>query len=149
MKVILLKDVGGVGQHDTVRDVSDGYALNYLIPRGLAAQATPEKIAHFEKKKTQEASASAKKNAQLAVQLKELDGKKIVLRVRANEQGHLFKGVHKKEIAKELTNLGVTIVPDTISGLENMIKEVGEYIVHVVDAGVDATITVAVEAGNN
>lgn len=42
MKVILLKDVGGVGQHGEIKDVADGYAMNFLIGRGLAQQATPE-----------------------------------------------------------------------------------------------------------
>jgi hypothetical protein len=49
MKVLFKKDVGGVGQRGTIKDVSDGYALNFLIPQGLAEQATPEKIATHQK----------------------------------------------------------------------------------------------------
>ena len=45
MKVIFLKDVAKVGQHGKMKDVADGYALNFLIPRGLAIQATPDKVA--------------------------------------------------------------------------------------------------------
>ena len=45
MKVIFLKDVGGVGQRGSIKEVSDGYAMNFLIAQGLAVQATPEKVA--------------------------------------------------------------------------------------------------------
>ena len=51
MKIIFLKDVKGVGQRDALKDVSDGYALNFLIPQGLAVQATPDKIAAHEVQK--------------------------------------------------------------------------------------------------
>ena len=50
MQIILLQDVGGVGKRHEVKDVADGYALNFLIPRGAAEQATPERLASHEKR---------------------------------------------------------------------------------------------------
>jgi large subunit ribosomal protein L9 len=48
MKVILLKDISGVGKRNTVKEMADGYALNYLIPKGLARQATPDQVAKLQ-----------------------------------------------------------------------------------------------------
>ncbi|MDP3646211.1 MAG: 50S ribosomal protein L9 [bacterium] len=146
MKVIFLKDVGGVGQKGSIKEVADGYALNFLIPNGLAVQGTDEKVAEVRKNQDAQAKKSAAQSADMAKKLTALNGKRIVIKGRTNEKGHLFKGINTKTIADELSNLGVTVLPDDISGLANVVKEVGEYVVHVVDAGVDAVVTIVVEA---
>ena len=148
MKILILKDVGGVGQHGTVKEVKDGYALNFLIPKGLAVQATPEKVAAHAKQAEENAKKADAANKDMVEKLHNLNGRRVVVRAPANKQGHLFKGINKKAVADELSNLGAAILPDTITGLEDAIKEVGEYVIHVVDAGVDAAITIAVEAAN-
>ena len=91
MKVIFKKDVGGVGQRGTVKDVSDGYALNFLIPQGLPEQATADKVAAYNKQTAETAKKSAEKNAELAAKLRALDGKRVVIKARANEKGHRFR----------------------------------------------------------
>ena len=102
MKVILLKDVGGVGQHGTVKDVSDGYALNFLIARGLAVQATPEKIAAFEIAQKREVEIREQERIVLVKSVQGLEGTRIELKVRATEKGGLFKAVTVVDIIKLL-----------------------------------------------
>ena len=149
MKVILLKDVGGVGQRNALKDTADGYALNFLIPRGLAVQATPEKIAQLERQLAEETKSSAEKHAGLAAQIKAADGKKIVVRLKANEQGHLFKGVKKDDVARELANVfGALIDADSVVGALPVIKETGEYLIHLAGAGAEAAVTFVVKAAN-
>lgn len=147
MKVIFKKDVGGVGQRGTVKEVSDGYALNFLIPNGMAEQATPDVVARVQKQMAESAKAADAKQAALATKLKALNGSRVTVKVKTNEKGHLFKGIHKKEIAEEISShASVAISPDMLKHADTVIKEVGETIVHVVGAGVDATITFVTEA---
>lgn len=127
MKVIFKKDVGGVGQRGTVKDVSDGYALNFLIPQGLAEQATPDKVAaHQKHQKALEAESAAreKENEELAVRL---NGAKFALQVRANERGHLYKALDPDSIINEIKKIfGATIPPNAVI-INGSIKEIGEH----------------------
>jgi len=147
MKILFLKDVAKTGQRGTIKDISDGYALNFLIPQGLAVQATPDKVAEFDKKKSLDAAIAAENNSKLSAKMKEIDGKRVVIKARANDKGHLFKGLKLEDIAAELNNLatGGFITPNMISGLEGIIKDVGEFVFHVASAGVDAVVTLVVE----
>ena len=125
MKIILLKDVSKVGRKFDVKDVADGLALNKLIPRGDALQATAGNIKMVEEKNknslievTQIQNAYAKAIAGLK------DGKLEILG-KTNELGHLFAGVHKKEIISEFKKItGLEISEDSIN-LEKPIKEIG------------------------
>lgn len=143
MKVIFVKDVGGVGQRDTVKEVSDGYALNFLIAQGLAEQATKEKIAALEKRTK---SREEEKNKEAAAREKiitALDGARVELSVRATEKGGLFKSVGAKEIVQALRKEGKEIDEQLII-LPKPIKEVGEHTIEIAAGNTHGHLTVVV-----
>lgn len=127
MKVILLKDVAKVGKKYDIKDVSDGFGLNSLLPRGLAKTATVDALKNLEVlKKAHEVERKIQENL-LAKNLHEVDGKIVEIKARANEKGHLFAGIHKEELPKYIKeSLSADIDPHFIE-LEKPIKEVGEY----------------------
>ena len=125
----MLRDVGGVGQQGSVKELSDGYALNFLIPRGLAMQATAESL---KKHEATLAVTAAKKQAEaekLEKAIQSLEGKRIEIAARATEKGGLFKAITAKEIAGAIESKTGMIVPFDIVKLSQIIKQVGEYTV--------------------
>ncbi len=127
MKVILLKDVRKVGKKFEVKDVADGYALNFLIPNKLVEVSTATSNKKLEALKVRD-EAEKKINEDLLMKnLKSLEGITLELTEKANDKGHLFKGVHKDEIVAGLKAKGhIDITPEYII-LEKPLKEVGEY----------------------
>ncbi len=129
MKVILLKDAKKVGKKFEVKEVSDGYALNFLIPNRVAEVATTSSLSKLETLKTREAQEKKVQEDLLVMNLKSLDGVTIELEEPANEKGSLFKGVHKEEIVGALKTQGhLDLLPEYIM-LEKPIKEVGEHLI--------------------
>ena len=127
MKVILLKDVAKVGQHGTVKEVTDGYALNFLIARGLAVQATPDKIAAYESAQKRETEVREREREALVKSIQSIEGARIEIAVRATEKGGLFKSVVSADVAKAiLDQKGVRIPPEVIV-LTKPIKQTGEH----------------------
>ncbi len=140
MKVVLLKDVRDMGRANTVHEVSDGHALNFLIPRKLAVPATP---------------ASLKRAETMAAQMKErheLDAKLVAERIaalaegrltiakKANEQGHLYDGVDAGDIAKAAQ------LPEEAIKLEKPIKELGSFEIPVAVGETFGSIAIEVVA---
>ena len=142
MKVLFLKDVGGVGQAGTIKNVSDGYAFNFLIARGLAVQATPEKIAAHDAQVKREGEAHAAAEAELRKTIQSLEGSRIEMQVRATEKGGLFKSITVADIQK---SLGKKIHDGAIQ-LAKPIKEIGEHQIKIASADAKATITLVVKA---
>jgi large subunit ribosomal protein L9 len=102
MKVIFLKDVKGKGKQGEVKNVSEGYARNYLLPNNLAAEANKGNLKSLEKKKESEEKKAEDERLE-AVQLKdELEKLTIELSTKAGEGGRLFGSVTSKQIADEL-----------------------------------------------
>ncbi|RFB10616.1 50S ribosomal protein L9 [Bacillus sp. HNG] len=102
MKVIFLKDVKGKGKKGEVKNVSDGYAHNFLFKQNLAIEATPANIKSLEAKKNKESKEAAEELAQ-SKQLKEkLEALTVELQAKAGEGGRLFGSVTSKQIADEL-----------------------------------------------
>ncbi len=102
MKVIFLQDVKGKGKKGEVKDVAEGYARNFLIPRGLAEPATPSNMKKLEqqKKAVQKKEEQEKAEAQ---QLKEkMEALKLTIQAKAGEGGKLFGSITSKQIAEEL-----------------------------------------------
>lgn len=145
MKVILLKDVAKIGQKGSVKEVSDGYALNYLIPHGLAEQATPGKIAAHEATQKKEEAARAMEVSAVATTVKSVEGAKIQISARATEKGGLFKAITREDIAKALLDQRrAKLSPDAIA-LEKPIKEVGEHPITIKASGAEAHIMLSIE----
>jgi large subunit ribosomal protein L9 len=127
MKVIMLKDVRGVGQRGTVQVVSDGYALNMLIPQGAAQQATPQNLAKLEAHQADDAVAQAQREKEWAAALKKLDGANVVVAARANEHGHLYRQLTNELVVQGIKEeYGVDVPPNAL-GLEHPIKTTGDF----------------------
>jgi large subunit ribosomal protein L9 len=110
MKVILLKDIAKLGRKNDVKNVSDGHALNLLIPQGLVEVATPKALQRIEILKKREVEEKKIRTDLLLKNFGDLKGITIEIQKPANEQGHLFAQIHKDEIiqaVKEQTRLDV------------------------------------------
>jgi large subunit ribosomal protein L9 len=131
MKIILLQDVPNVGRKYDVKNVSDGYARNFLIPQKLAKLATPKaiKAIEVEKKRLEE-----EKKIQENILQKNLDGLKdlkIVFDAKNNEKGHLFASIHSQGISKILKEQHHLDIPAEMIILDKPIKEIGQYKIKV------------------
>ena len=127
MKIVLLKDVVKVGKKYDVKNIADGYALNLLIPKGLAEVATPAVLKKIEKLKAEDAGHKKVQEDLLLMNLKAVEAKPLEIKEKANEKGHLFAGVHKAEIIAHMkSDRQIDMLADFIE-LEKPIKEVGEY----------------------
>ncbi|MFZ3136259.1 MAG: 50S ribosomal protein L9 [Thermodesulfovibrionales bacterium] len=130
MKVILKEDVKSIGSMGQVVDVSDGFARNYLVPRGLAVEANVKNIRSLEheKKVIQEKARKVKNSVQdLADRLANMT---VVIKTKAGEEGKLFGSVTTMDIAEQLKNQGIEIDKKKIS-LDEPIKRLGTYAVNL------------------
>ncbi len=135
MKVILIKDVSGLGRKYDVKDVSDGYAHNFLIARKLAEPATLKKIEATKVKEKQVEQLKKVDENILEKNLQALEGLKVSIEEKANEKGHLFSGIHKEEIIKILKEKNHIEIPEGLIDLEQPIKETGEHKISVLPLG--------------
>ncbi len=133
MKVILLQNVADVGNKYDVKNVSDGYARNFLLPRKLVEIATERRIREIEIRKKQAEQKKEISGDILEKNMGELDGVKISVEEKANKKGHLFAGIHKEEISKILKEQKHIDIPPELIGLEHPIKEIGEHKIPVKD----------------
>ena len=130
MKVILLKDVKGLGKARDIKEVSDGYARNMLIKKGLAEEATAVKINNLNIKKGAEEYHHQEEVKALKEHAKNLNGKEITVKIKCGENGKIFGSVTTKEIAEAISNLGFIIDKKKIL-LKDPIKNLGTYTVDV------------------
>lgn len=131
MKVILLKSVPKIGNKFDVLDVSSGFAMNSLFPRGLAEVATPKGLARLEEQKKAEEGDRKVREELLIKSLADITKAAIEITAKANDKGHLFAGLHKEELAAALkAQAHLDIAPEYID-LKKPIKEVGEHKVPV------------------
>ena len=121
MKVIFKQDVPGTGRRYEVKNVADGYATNFLFPKGLAEIATANALKKIESEKTKIEAERKIQDALVEETLAGLDGKTFEMEVKANEEGHLFAGIHKKEIAD------LVKIPAEMIDLEHPVKTTGDH----------------------
>ena len=127
MKVILLKDVSKIGRKHEIKNVADGYAVNFLIPRKWAEAATPARIANIEKMKARHSAEEAVRDDLLEKNFETLADARIVLEMPANERGHLFKGLHAGDIVAAVQKeKNISLDPSHII-LSEPIKQIGEH----------------------
>ena len=130
MKVILLQDVRGSGKAGDVVNVSDGYARNMLVPRGLAVEATAQNIKQLEKKKEAEKKKYEEDKAQALELKKKLETVGITVRTKAGENGKVFGSITSKDISDALKEQGFDVDKKKIQ-LDSPIKILGETTVNV------------------
>jgi large subunit ribosomal protein L9 len=129
MKVILLKDVRQIGRAHEVKNVADGYAINFLFKQHLAEPATEEKIKAIEAKQKAHEAELQREEEELTKKILSLRGKKITIKARATEKGGLFKQIAGKDIAHQIVVEHKVAVPETAISMPEHIKTVGEHIV--------------------
>ncbi len=130
MKVILKEEVKNMGNMGQIIEVADGYARNYLVPRGLAVEANTKNIKSLEHQKR----VIQEKSKKIRNQAQELSNKitaiSLVIKAKAGEEGKLFGSVTTMDIAESLKNEGMEIDKKKIS-LDEPIKRLGSYTVNI------------------
>lgn len=146
MKVILLEDIKNVGKKDQILNANDGYARNFLFPKKLAVEATPDNLKKLNEKKASEAHKK-ELDKERALKLKELiDKLELKLTVKAGENGKIFGGVTAKEISEELKKQNNIEIDKKKIVLAETIKTIGRFCVDVkLYEGIVAKLTVDIK----
>jgi len=130
MRVIFLQNIKGVAQIGDIKNVSDGYARNFLLPKKLAQAATGDtvKLAESLRSKREKQYETDKEGAlELA---KKLEGLAVDIKEDANDEGHLYGSVNEKKIAHALKERGINLKEEYIS-LPQHLKTLGEHEVEI------------------
>jgi large subunit ribosomal protein L9 len=148
MKIILNQDVVGLGEEGDIREVAEGYARNYLIPRKLAVRHSKQNLAQFTSRKSAIEGRKEEKRKE-AMGLKErLEAEELRFTMPAGESGKLFGSVNNALIGAELEKRGYTLERKRIEVPEHHIRQIGTFAVKVKLYGnEEASLKVVVEAG--
>jgi large subunit ribosomal protein L9 len=146
MKVILLKDVPKIGKKYEVKEVSDGYGSNFLLPQRLAEVASNSSLKKIEIMREAEAVSKQIQEDLLLKNISSLESAVVTMDEKANAKRHLFAGIHKDELVKALKEqTELDILPEFIN-LEKPIKEAGEHTINVSVRDKKATFKLIVNA---
>ena len=146
MKVILKQDVKSIGKKDEIHEVSDGYARNYLLPRGLAAAADANALNTARTKSEAKAHHEAEAKAAAEDLAAKIKGQIITVKVKGGASGKLHGKVTGKDVADQLTRLTGTEIDKKKVEMPSNIKEFGTYDAQIRrHAGVVAPFKIKVE----
>ena len=150
MKIILMSDVKSLGTTGTVLEVADGYARNFLLPRGLAAEASKGSLALLEQQRKAKARRDAEAVANAEALGKQLDGLVVSVPAKAGGNGRLFGAVTNADVAGAIhRDLGVEVDRHKIDVPDN-IKSLGSYPIEIkLGKNIAAKATVKVVAATN
>lgn len=127
MNVILKQDISNLGHKDDVVAVKDGYARNYLIPKGLAINATAQNKKVHEEILRQRAHKEAQLKEAALQQAEELKKVSLTIGAKTSTKGKIFGSVNTIQIAEALTEKGFELERKNISIKDDLIKEIGSY----------------------
>ena len=130
MKIILIKDVEKLGKKYEIKEVSSGYARNYLIPKGLAIQASEKLLKWAESQREIEEKKAEEKLKKVSSVVSEIDGLEIEIPVKVGKEKQLFEKVNQQKISESLKKLGFEIKKSQIE-LEKPLEELGEFPVKI------------------
>ncbi|MDR0397307.1 MAG: 50S ribosomal protein L9 [Oscillospiraceae bacterium] len=147
MKVIFLEDVPGTGKKDQIASVADGYARNYLLPRKLAREATPDALNAIQRAKSAEQHREIKRREEAEELARKLNKGVILVGARHGDSDRLYGSVTSQEIAEALNAQYHVDVEKRRVELPEPIRALGEYPATVwLYAGVEANMIVKVAA---
>ncbi|MDR3231669.1 MAG: 50S ribosomal protein L9 [Synergistaceae bacterium] len=149
MQVILKRDVNKIGAAGELLDVSDGYARNFLLPRGLAEEATPGKVADLKAREESRKARETKEKLASEEEKKKLQGRLIRVEASAGENGRLFGSVTAAQIAEAAeAQFGIKIEKRDVK-LSDPVRQPGNHPVSIrLHAGVQADMILSVEIRN-
>ncbi len=146
MKVILLKDVDGLGKKYEIKEVKNGHARNFLLPEKLARAATKQGLKWLADQKDvidKEVEEDLKKEQALA---SSLDGLELNIPVKVGDEGQLFESINSQKIIDKLKELGIEVKKSQVK-LESPIKETGEFPISIIlNHNLEAEVKVVVSA---
>jgi large subunit ribosomal protein L9 len=147
MRVVLRDDVESLGKKGDLVDVADGYARNYLVPRGLAIKATRGVVQQAESMRRNREAREVRDRQAAEALVPQLAAKRIEVKARAGEGGKLFGSVTTADIVAAVQEQTGVVLDRRHVTLEEPIRELGSVEVGVkLDAGVEATVGVDVIA---
>lgn len=126
MRVILLQNVENLGKKYDIKEVKNGYARNFLIPKGLAKPATRKAIKWLEVQKEIEEKKAEEELKKVQELASSLEGLELMISVKIGEEGQLFESINSQKISEKLKELGFDIKKIKIE-LTEPIKDLGEY----------------------
>jgi len=144
MKVILLQDIKNFGRRWDLKNVSDGYARNFLLPKKMVEIADAEALKKIEELKKKEADKQ-KENLEKIQELADLLQKKQIVISAKEKEGKLFGSITAKEIVKQLKKENIKISVNAVE-IKDTIREVGEYEIKIkLDHGIETQLNLIVE----
>jgi large subunit ribosomal protein L9 len=146
MKIILLRDVPGVGKKGEVKEANDGYSKNFLLPRGLAKAATPGGIKEAEERAKVQKTSQEKLFSRSKEAFTKLNETELKISAPANEKGHLFAGVDKKAILEKLHHAGFSEMRENDVELTEPIKQTGEYFIKIEHGSLRASVKLIIKS---
>lgn len=126
MKIILKKEVANLGEAGEVVEVKAGYAMNYLIPQGIASAATPSALKQHEETLRQRAHKEAKLVADAEALAAKIEAAPIKVAMKVSENGKIYGSVTSAQLEEALKNVGIEVDKKNITMPED-VKRLGEY----------------------
>ena len=130
MKVILLQDIDKLGKKYEVKNVSDGHARNFLIPKGLVKPATEEALEWLEMQKEILRKKAEDELKTTEDKVSAIDGMELMMPVKIGEEGEMFESINAQKISEKFKELGFNIKKSQIV-LEEPLKETGEFSIKI------------------
>lgn len=143
MQIILLEKVTNLGQLGDIVKVKEGFARNYLIPKGKAKRATPANVAEFEKRRAELEKVQADVFSEAQERAAKLEGLMVQITQKAGVDGRLFGSVTNYDIAQALQAQGFEVAKATVRLPQGPLKQIGDYDI-VLDLHADAKATIKV-----
>lgn len=148
MKIILLKDVPKIGRRGDIKNISDGYARNFLLPNGFARLATEATIKEAAIEKIKDLDNKKKELNLIKSIFEKFKDFRLTIKEKASEAGHLFAGIDEKKIVKALVEAGVKQIDLKNIKLAAPIKQLGEYDIEIEKEQEKGMIKLIIEAEN-
>ncbi|MEK7542951.1 MAG: 50S ribosomal protein L9 [Patescibacteria group bacterium] len=142
MKIILLKDVNGIGRKGDIKELKDGYARNFLLPQKLAETATKAIIEKAIQDKKREEERRAKYVTELKKSAEEIKKTTLVFKLKTGEKGEVFGSITDSDLEKALMKKGIAVSMTD----KHHIKSIGEHVIDLdLGDGVKTKLRILVE----
>ena len=146
MQIVLLKKVKTLGNPGEIKEVNRGYAVNFLIPQGIATPATKGSVKEAKIRARKYEKSSVVDDSAMVEFIREVNGLELIIKSKANEKGGLFSAIHQEDIVEELAKKISKSIDAEYIILKEPIKKIGEYEVEVKAGDAKGVIKIKIEA---